>query len=130
MGTRFASRRPIATRIISSDAERARSTARFIAQELGYDPEVVITDSRLYLASPQRILDVLAATCAEQDNLMVIGHNPGMTELANQVTDISIDNMPTCAALCLETDVNDWRELASRPGTLVWYDYPKKPPGQ
>ena len=126
MGQRFAEQRPIPAKIISSDAERAQETARIIASQFGYKADTVVTDSRLYLASARHILEVLESVGSGEQNLMVVGHNPGMTELANLIANVRIDNMPTCAALCIETDVQDWRELVTKPGNLVWYDYPKK----
>ena len=61
------------------------------------------------------MLDVLEARGANNDSVMLVGHNPGMTELANQVSDARIDNMPTCAMLCV-TAHGDWDTLRNQPG--------------
>ena len=125
MGTRMADRKLHPSLIISSDAERAISTARIIAAKLRYAADNIVTDDDLYLASPATILRVLAARAGQHSNVILVGHNPGITSLANSLSNARIDNMPTCAAFCVEFDIDDWRELPAQTGTLAWFDFPK-----
>lgn len=111
--------------IVSSPAVRAWTTARLIATEISYPLEFLQREDGIYLASLDRLLDVVAAQDDGFDNLMLVGHNPGLTELANFLQPGICDNLPTAGVLCVTLDQNDWN-LYSQPNTqLVAYDYPK-----
>ena len=60
------------------------------------------------------------------NNLMLFGHNPGLTDFANYLSPGLTSNVPTAGVVCVEVDSDDWL-LYERPKTeLVLYDYPKK----
>ena len=128
MGQRLAKRNIRPSLIVSSTANRAVTTARIIARAIGYPLEFIHTTRELYLASTGTLLQVLASEGHGFNDVMLVGHNPGMTDLANRVSDARIDNIPTCGVFAIDTDVEDWQELAERPGRLAWFDYPKKDP--
>jgi phosphohistidine phosphatase len=71
---------------------------------------------------------VILGVLARQDNafndIMICGHNPGLTELANQLTRGAIDDIPTCGVVVIEANIADWKHL-SRGGTLVHFDAPR-----
>ena len=56
---------------------------------------------------------------------MLIGHNPMITELANRVSDVNIDYMPTGAAMIIDFNFN-WNEIKNNNGSLVDFIWPKK----
>ena len=59
-------------------------------------------------------------------HLMVVGHNPGLTEFADRLSaERDIDNMPTCAIYTIEFDINAWKDLAWNSGVNGELDYPK-----
>ena len=112
--------------IISSPAERAWSTAKIIAAEISYPIEFLQREDSLYLASLDEILDVVAAQDNSFNNMMVFGHNPGMTDFANFLSPGLTNNVPTAGVVCVQIDQEDWN-LYERPNTeLLVYDYPKK----
>ncbi|MDP6437116.1 MAG: histidine phosphatase family protein [Gammaproteobacteria bacterium] len=125
MGKRIAAKNIQPKLIISSDAERAFSTARMIGQALGYPTDSIVQEPKLYLAPAQGILEVLSARCNTHDEILVVGHNPGISELANQVGDQRIQNLPTGGVYSVEAEVDNWLELPAQPGRLLWFDYPK-----
>ena len=111
--------------IISSPAARAWTTARIIAQEIGYPAEFLQREDSLYLAS----LDDLLAVVAAQDNgfnsLLVVAHNPGLTEFANFLQPGLTNNLPTAGVVSVQIESDDW-SLYEQPETeLLAYDYPK-----
>jgi phosphohistidine phosphatase len=60
------------------------------------------------------------------NNLMVVGHNPGMTDFANFLSPGLTHNLPTAGVVCVQIDQDDWN-LFERPQTeLLVHDYPKK----
>jgi phosphohistidine phosphatase len=112
--------------IISSDAVRAISTARLIARGIGYPIEFIQPDHELYLASPASIIDVLEREGETYTDVMIIGHNPGLTELANKLSNSQIDNIPTCGVFAVDIKIDSWADLANTQGTMNYFDYPKK----
>ncbi len=112
--------------IISSPANRAWSTAKIIATKISYPIEFLQREDGLYLASLDEILDVVVAQDNGFNNLMVVGHNPGMTDFANFLSPGLTHNLPTAGVVSVQIDQYDWN-LYERPKTeLLVYDYPKK----
>jgi phosphohistidine phosphatase len=112
--------------IVSSPAERAWSTAKIIAREINYPREFLQREEALYHASLDTILDVICAIDNGFNNLMLCGHNPGLTTFANFLSPGITDNLPTTGVLCVNVAQDDW-SLYRQPATeLVLYDYPKK----
>jgi phosphohistidine phosphatase len=114
-------------RVVTSPAVRAITTANVMARVLGIAAAKVIQDERLYLASPKVMLDVVRESAGDAIHLMIVGHNPGITEFGDKLSaERSLDNMPTCAVYSLEFDLDDWSNLEWASGTNAEFDYPKK----
>ena len=115
--------------IISSDAVRAITTARLIARNIGYPIEFIQPDHGLYLASPAGIIEVIEGEGEGEgenyNDVMVVGHNPGLTELANRLCNSQTDNIPTCGVFAVDIEIDSWADLANTQGTLNYFDYPK-----
>ena len=112
--------------ILSSPAVRALSTAAIMARELKVPVEHVRQDERLYLASPVDMLAVVRELGAATKHLLVVGHNPGITDFANRLSaGDRIDNMPTCAVFTATFGVSNWPALHWESGRDAEFDYPK-----
>lgn len=112
--------------IITSPANRALTTAKVIAAEIDYTKKNPVIDKRVYMAGPEDILEILRQVDNAYKDVFIVGHNPTLTDLANDLTDECIDNIPTCGIARIRLDIESWRELASRKGELILFDYPKK----
>ena len=126
IGGRLGARRAQPSLIITSHAKRAIQTAQIIARHLDYPRESLRIEPALYLAAPATVL----AVAGEQDDghasVMIIGHNPGLTELANRLLpDLKLDNLPTTGVIAIDFDTERWSELAHAHASLAYYDYPK-----
>jgi len=97
--------------IISSTAVRANKTAIHFRKAFDLKKSKFIKDSRLYLAAPQAMLDVIREVPDEYATVYIFGHNPGMTDIANYFSDDHIDNVPTCGVVKIVCDVESWYEL-------------------
>jgi phosphohistidine phosphatase len=112
--------------IISSPAVRAWTTAKIFANALTYPVEFLQREDGLYLASLDNLLDAIATQDAGFNSLMLIAHNPGLTDFANYLVPGLTSNVPTVGVVSVELECDDWM-LHDRPKTeLVIYDYPKK----
>jgi phosphohistidine phosphatase len=126
MGKRLRARGARPTLIITSPAVRARQTAHTVAREIGYPLEFLQREEELYLASPDEILAVLARQDRSFKDVVVCGHNPGLTDLANRLTGAEIDNIPTTGVVVIGLDLKDWADLTGAQGELLMFDYPKR----
>ena len=129
MGQRLARRGFKAGLIVSSPAQRALVTSRYIANEIGYPLDQIIEERDFYLAAPDTIIERLRLIPPDRaDTVMVFGHNPTFTMLANTLGDLSVDNMPTCAMAVFDFPIERWSDLDYGKGTLDFFDYPKNNP--
>ena len=111
--------------MVSSSAIRALETARSVAGKLGYPRESIAVEERLFHAGVAELLQVIRGVEDSVDSLMLFGHNPGLTDLANHIGPREILNMPTCAVLHLGLKSASWTEVGKTPVDEVMYDYPK-----
>jgi phosphohistidine phosphatase len=126
MGRRIAKHGIRPSLIICSPATRAWATAKIIAREISYPLEFLQREDGLYHASVDDFLDVIVAQDNEFNSMMVVGHNPGMTDFANFLSPGLTHNLPTAGVVSVEIDQDHWN-LYERPKTrLRVHDYPKK----
>ena len=111
--------------IVSSPAKRAKTTARKIADELGYARDAIVLNEILYSAHPEDTLSIIRATDAVHDSVMIFGHNPTTTDAINLLSDYEVGDVPTCSVFCATFDVNDWKDIREGEGTFVFFEYPK-----
>jgi phosphohistidine phosphatase len=109
---------------LSSTALRAVETLAPIRRQLGL---AFATDRGLYLAEPHALCQRIAQVDDREPSLLLIGHNPGMHELAMQLAgrgDRALrarlrERFPTAALAVLELDVESWGEVAPGCASLV-----------
>ncbi len=112
--------------IISSPANRASMTARIISDQMNYPLERIRYDESIYAASENELLHIIAEIDDQVTKAMLIGHNPGLTSLANLVGDSPISNIPTSGVCCIELSVSSWKEIWKHRGKVKFFEFPKK----
>jgi phosphohistidine phosphatase len=112
-------------RIISSAAKRALRTARLIAKQVGYERSDIEVTEDIYLASPGTLLDVIYAAPNEARHIVLVGHNPGMSDLFDLLCGRTMPAMPTCAIARLEVAAATWPDVTPGSAHLLDFDYPK-----
>ena len=105
--------------ILSSPALRAKRTAEIYQDAIDAPLHL---DYRIYEASPMSLLYLSREALQDHDSLMIVGHNPALTELGDLLGDTSIYNLPTAAVVGLAFD----DEIAPGKGKTILYEYPKK----
>lgn len=111
--------------IITSSAERALLTAELVALNSGYERELLVT-RQLYHAAPEDYLAVLREKGEPYHSVMVVGHNPGMEALLEDLTG-SYEIMPTAALAQVALPIPSWAELTENiSGQLVNMWRPKE----
>jgi len=107
--------------ILSSTAVRARQTAELTARHAEYAGTIELLDE-LYLAEPAAYVTVLARRGAHHERVMVVGHNPGLEGLVEQLTGRS-EHLPTGGLVACALPLENWADLSggvSASRAQVW----------
>lgn len=110
-----------------SPAAHARTTAEVFARRLGLDAAAVVVDERLHGSTPEALLALVHGLDEGLSTVMLVGHNPEVSRLAEQLTGGEVPRMPMCAVAELRFDVTRWSQLGEQPPALVRFDDRKKP---
>jgi len=115
------------TLILASSATRALRTAQLVASAIDYPQWSIALDRRLYLAEPAVIVEIIAAQDSAVETLLVVGHNPGLTDLVHRLLpDFDVDDMPTGAVVGVDyAEAVAWARIDGATATLSYYDFPK-----
>lgn len=125
MGQRLADRGLVPDLIISSPARRARKTARRLARELSYPVGRIDYVPRIYEAERDTLIE-LVRTLRDIPHVVLVGHNPGFSELGRWFCPAAPEWLPTCAVLTLRVEVAQWHNVQCGCALIENYDYPKK----
>lgn len=125
MGKRLAKRNVKLDLIMSSPATRALATAEVIAKMLDFRRKEIVVNDRLYAYEMDDLLDVIQELDDKLKRVMLVGHNPELTELAHQLTS-EVTQMPTCAIAEFKFDAKSWSSIGKTKPAQVWLDYPRK----
>lgn len=109
--------------IISSDADRALATAEQYKRSLTPD-QSLITHQDLYLAPVSTIVDIVSRISPEFSSVMIVGHNPGMSEALNFLIHEKVEDMPTCSVGIIQFDVANWCDIKESDGDLLGFKHP------
>ncbi len=115
-----------------SPAARARRTFELAAAQAGWQPELHMLDA-LYMAEPEALLAEIRKAPAHAATVLLVGHNPGLEELAVALAGDGSDRaalgllqqkFPTAALARLEVD-RHWRDLDERQARLTDFLRPR-----
>ena len=112
--------------IISSPAVRAMTTATFFKNEFRLEGEDIWIRDEIYEAMSSTIVDFIQRLPERLDTVMIFGHNPTFTNVANMFTNKYIANMPTCSIARIDADIPNWMAFNDTNAKLVEFHYPKQ----
>ena len=127
---------PFPDLVLVSPAVRGRQTweiAWEAMKDLAPEPQVELVPE-LYGAAPSQLLQTIReASATDPKRLLLVGHNPGMHELALALVGSGdaagrkalADNLPTSGLAIFDFAINDWDDVAFRRGKLVLFVSPK-----
>ena len=117
--------------VLCSPSLRTRQTLEAIESSLGTGSEIE-SESELYGASEEKLLQRLQALPESVNSVMLIGHNPGLQELALMLASRGADlrrleeKFPTGALATLVAEGEDWAALGPGDAELVDYVVPRE----
>lgn len=112
--------------ILSSPAQRTRETIAAMGLADTRPPPHIVFGTGLYLADPSGLLRAIHAADDRYPSLMLVAHNPGLTELIRALTGAGLDNLPTCGYAEIDCDVESWGLVEAGACRLIDIDYPKR----
>jgi phosphohistidine phosphatase len=128
MGQLLVARGASLDRVLTSSAVRALETAKAVCREINFSGPIDIT-SRLYLAEPEVYVDALADFGGDDKCVLVVGHNPGISDLLRRWTGHK-EEMQAGAIAQLQLDVPNFREAkVSAKYKLIGYFPPPRESG-
>lgn len=113
--------------LVSSTALRAHTTTQYFAAEYDFSKKDIVLEGQLYLASAEAYYEVLSKLNDEYDTVAIFGHNPGITVFANSLSQVHVDDMPTCAVYAVRADTREWASFKRADKDFLFFDYPKNP---
>jgi len=113
--------------LLSSPAKRARKTAKYFAEEFGFKKEDIQVVEELYGASLSEFLKAVSHINDKYKTVALFSHNPGITDFASSLTNVRVDDMPTCAVFALQIETGSWKDFAIAGKNFLFFDYPKNP---
>ncbi|MCR4942627.1 MAG: histidine phosphatase family protein [Campylobacter sp.] len=110
--------------VFNSDAKRCMQTTKIFVEGLGLkvEPKKV---SSFYSANARQILDFIKSLDESLKNIVIVGHNPAITEICEILSDSVIGNIPTSGVFCIKFD-GEFKELKDAKGEVEFFEYPKK----
>ncbi|THB70456.1 MAG: phosphoglycerate mutase [Gammaproteobacteria bacterium] len=112
-------------KVFCSPAERAQQTIKGIAEALAPRDITWEIDYELYTFDSQDLLDWLDKVEDAIDELVLVGHNPALTELTNLLGEMHLENLPTCGYVQIQLDIHTWNEISANCGKLQQFLTPK-----
>jgi phosphohistidine phosphatase len=120
--------------VLCSGAARTRQTLDLAQAAWGAPPPQVVYDDQIYMASPAALLKLLRALPDAPPRVMIVGHNPGLEELSEELVgsgdaaarELLASKFPTCALAVFTFDVSSWSDIGSGGGTLAHFLTPAR----
>lgn len=112
--------------IVTSPAKRALKTADIFAQRLNYPFDKIVTDERIYEAGIKELIAVIEGLDNIFDNVMLFGHNPGLTSLVNFISSKMVHHLTTCTVVGIRLKTDSWKKIEIYTGDLFLHKTPKQ----
>jgi len=111
--------------LIASCSLRTQETADGLADKIGYEGQRDYLQE-LYLTPPATLKETLMLQDNTFDAIMVVGHNPQITDVANMFSSEHISKIPTLGIVAITFDIDEWSQLDEAQGEIDFFIFPKQ----
>lgn len=111
--------------ILSSSSMRTKQTTALLTEQLQFNPVQIEVLDDLYEASTRILLRVINELGAGLNKVVIVGHNPSISYLAEYVTGAEIGNVAPAGFVHLNYD-GEWNEISAKNMELVNYHLPSE----
>jgi phosphohistidine phosphatase len=126
MAGRMKSRNAIPELLITSPACRALHTAVIFSRILKIPCSRILIAEKIYLGGIHEIINILENISEMTSSVMIFGHNPDFTALANHFLKHPVDNVPTAGLVTLNFTSGLWKDIRQLKPESEYFDFPKK----
>lgn len=112
--------------LVSSHAKRARHTAKFFAKAYFKKKSDIVINPNLYHCDEDEIQEIIQKLPSNVNRVALFGHNPGWTFFVNEISAVSIDNIPTCGIAFIQSQAEQWNRFDITTSVLKEFYYPKQ----
>ena len=99
----------------------------FFAEEFGTKKDDIVLIDELYAANVATFKKVFSNFKDSDKTVVLFSHNPDITEYANSLTNVRVDDMATCAMFAVQAETDKWTEFENAEKKFLFFDYPKNP---
>lgn len=110
---------------VSSTAKRAFNTAFYFCNAYGKKEKDIVQVAELYHAPVNVFYNVIQHLDNAYQSVALFSHNPGITDFVNELTEVRINDMPTCGIFAIKIHTNDWLEFEIAKKEFLFFDFPK-----
>ena len=111
--------------ILSSHAVRALETAKIVAEGLNYPVKDIVMEQKVYESNIENLFNVVYGIANNKNTMVMVGHNPTITNFANYFLTEYVDYLPTSGVVCIEFETDKWNEIVSAKKQTRFIIYPK-----
>jgi len=111
LGKQLKKQKIIPQLIITSNALRAVTTAQIVAKNLRYKLTDIKESADLYLAEASEILKVINDLPSSKQHIIIVGHNPGLSQVSRILGEPTLGELATAAAYLLRWKTDDWATI-------------------
>ncbi len=124
MSMRLSNKDNLPDKILSSPAIRALHSASIFARTFKYLVNDITVNDEIYLADKNMMLNIIKQTDSKVQSLMIFGHNPTFTDLANHFLKDKINNMPPSGIVGLKLESESWSNIDRMNVMDSFFDHP------
>ena len=106
-------------KIVASFANRTKATAAIFAEVLLGNATAFEAETDLYRATENELLEFIRHNFDEEESIMLVGHNPAVTQLAIRLGATSVSYLPPASVIVLSFEIQHWNELKFHAGKLI-----------
>jgi phosphohistidine phosphatase len=112
--------------ILSSHAVRAVETSKFLANALKYPIEDIKSDPQLYFSGVKGILNQFYDMPDRFKSVMIVGHNPAMTDFVNRYLSDPVDHLPVSGIVSISFLTEEWDLVPKADYEINFVLFPKE----
>lgn len=112
--------------LVSSPAKRAITTAQYFAEAFDIPADQIVRREDIYEAFTTDIMAIIRELPDTAQTVLLFGHNPTFTDVANRFSDDLIYNVPTCGVIRIESAVAHWAEIGKDNARVTACFFPKE----
>jgi len=109
----------------SSPAKRALTTCKLFVKAYDKKEKNIIEVEDLYEPRVESFFNAIKKADNDFDTIALFSHNPAITAFANQLTNVQVDDMPTCSIFAIKIDIKKWEDFEEGEKLFWFFDYPK-----